>query len=360
MKPVRILVDSLAYADLPNAQMGNAREIIQRLNPNRFHVSVFCLKDPDQRIVERPNTTIIYLPERRRTRRILQEYIWGSQKFLFYLKSAPASRFYMRMRQVKKDGRVTIGTVESQSNIQCEPTVRKKDIRLWEQTILSCDYLFSNSHAVQKNLALEYGLPSEVVPTGVDTQFFTPITREKNARLQVLFVGSLRPFKQPRILMEAAQRFPFADFVLAGEGAMRAELEAQLRRDRIPNVQFVGQKTSEQLRELYQRADVFLFPSLWEGSPKVILEAAACALPVIARKNYRPETVVDGITGYLVSSDEELFQRLGQLLQDADLRRRFGIAGREHSEKFDWSVITAKWEEIFSCLCRGDDHGQAS
>ena len=42
MTPVRILVDSLADQGLTNAQMTNAREIIRRLDPDRFHVSVFC------------------------------------------------------------------------------------------------------------------------------------------------------------------------------------------------------------------------------------------------------------------------------------------------------------------------------
>ena len=46
MNLCRILVDSLADKSLPNAQMANAREIIRRLDPARFHVSVFCLGEP--------------------------------------------------------------------------------------------------------------------------------------------------------------------------------------------------------------------------------------------------------------------------------------------------------------------------
>ncbi len=50
MTPVRILVDSLADQGLTNAQMTNAREIIRRLDPDRFHVSVFCGGVPDRSI----------------------------------------------------------------------------------------------------------------------------------------------------------------------------------------------------------------------------------------------------------------------------------------------------------------------
>jgi glycosyltransferase involved in cell wall biosynthesis len=113
------------------------------------------------------------------------------------------------------------------------------------------------------------------------------------------------------------------------------------------NVLLLGRMREENLRQEYQKADVFLFPSTWEGSPKVILEAAASGLPVIARSNYEPETVVDGQTGFLVRSDEELFSRLEQLLDHLDLRRDLGRAGRKHSEQFDWDIITRRWEEIF-------------
>ncbi len=104
---------------------------------------------------------------------------------------------------------------------------------------------------------------------------------------------------------------------------------------------------AEALKAHYQQADIFLFPSQWEGSPKVLLEAAACGLPVIARKNYQPETVVDGETGYLVTSDDELFVRLQELLAQPEQRRKLGKAGRENSRRFDWGPITRRWEEIF-------------
>ncbi len=70
MTPVRVLVDSFADKDLPNAQMGNAREIISRLDPAQFHVSVFVLGEPDTIIAQRPNTRLIPLPSHGQTPRI--------------------------------------------------------------------------------------------------------------------------------------------------------------------------------------------------------------------------------------------------------------------------------------------------
>jgi glycosyltransferase involved in cell wall biosynthesis len=348
MSGVRILVDSLADQGLTNSQMTNAREIIRRLDPTRFHVRIFCGGTPDRNLQQRPNTRLVHLAPRRRTVRILREFVLGDHDILFYVKSSPASRFYLAWRQRWKDQRIAVGTVESQADLRNEPTIAAEAVHLWERTVLRCDYLYSNSRSVKESLQREYNLSSEIVPTGVDTSFFTPAwDRPPNVRPRILFVGALRPFKQPQLLLDAAGRHPGADFVVVGEGVMKDELRARIEREQLSNVTLVGLLDAEQLRQQYRQADIFLFPSKWEGSPKVLLEAAACGLPVIARQNYQPETVVDGETGYLVGSDDELFLRLRELVTNPERRREFGEAGRKHSESFDWAPVTRRWEEVF-------------
>jgi len=361
MKIVRILVDSFADKGLLNPQMTNAREIIRRLDPALFHVSTFCVDEPDPAIAGRPNTRLIKLPRKRQTVTIFREFVLGKHEILFYLKSSPASKWYLRLRQKWKDHRITVGTVESRCDLRNEPTITPEAIRLWEQTVLRCEYLFSNSRAVQRSLQSEYGLKSEIVPTGVDTKFFEPLRdRAPNTRPRVLFVGALRPFKQPQLLLDAALRFPDSDFVIAGDGPMANLLKDRMRVQNIRNVRLAGLLGPAQLKHEYQQADVFLFPSAWEGSPKVILEAAACALPVIARKNYEPETVINGKTGHLVTTDQELFHHLEALLYSPKLRHEFGVAGREHSKKFDWDVLTGCWQEIFLRLTSQKAKGRAA
>lgn len=229
--------------------------------------------------------------------------------------------------------------------------MKPEQIRMWEQTILRSDLLFSNSHSVRASLKKEYGLPSDVIPTGVDTKFFTPAwDRPANPRVRVLFVGSLRPFKGPQLILKAAAQFPGAEFVIVGDGMMAGELEAQVRDRGLTNVTFARGLDLISLRDHYRQADIFLFPSKWEGSPKVILEAAACGLPVIARRDYQPETVVDGQTGYLGGNDDELLERLGKLLASPESRREMGRASRALSGRFDWDPITLRWEEVFTRL----------
>jgi glycosyltransferase involved in cell wall biosynthesis len=361
MRPIRILVDSLADDGLLNAQMGNAREIISRLDPDNFHVSTFVLGSPDPRIAGRKNTRLIQLPERRQTVRILSEFLLGAHELLFYLKASPASRWYLSLRKKWRDRRVTVGTIESQCNLHDLDDFAPNALRLWEHTILRCDRLYSNSPYVQQSLSYEYGLNSEVIPTGADTQFFSPDwDRPRNSRPQVLFVGSLRSRKRPEMLLEAAARFPEADFRTVGEGPLSKELLARIAHEKLRTVTLVGALGAEKLREEYRQADVFFFPSSFEGSPKVIVEAAACGLPVVCRASYSPETVLHGVSGFQANSDEELYSYLHLLLVSQELRLRMGRAGRELSHKFDWDSITRQWEKAFFELAHPESLGRAS
>ncbi|HKW16131.1 MAG TPA: glycosyltransferase family 4 protein [Terriglobales bacterium] len=335
--------------------MGNAREIVSRLDARRFHVSMFFVRQPDPRIAMRENTRLIQLPMRRQTPHIFREFLWGKHQVLFYMKSSPASRWYLSLRSKWKDGRITIGTIEASSALRPEPTISEDAVQLWEHTILRCDYLFSNSRSVQESLQREYRLASEIIPTGVDTRFYVPLQyRAPNPRPRVFFAGSLRHYKQPQCVVDAAARFTNADFRIAGEGSLAPVLASRVAELGLRNVSILGLLSAEQLRGEYQNADVFFFPSKWEGSPKVVLEAAACGLPVIVRNDYAPETVLDGLTGYVTNSDEQIFDRLEALLGNPALRQQMGANGRRLSEKYDWNLITMQWEDTFSRLMRRD------
>ena len=96
-----------------------------------------------------------------------------------------------------------------------------------------------------------------------------------------------------------------------------------------------------------RNADIFLFPSTTEGHPQVLGQAAGSGLPVIARKIYRPDYVADGVTGFLVSTDQELCEKLDMLIQQPALRRAMGESAALHAKRFDWDVIAGQWQEAF-------------
>ena len=113
------------------------------------------------------------------------------------------------------------------------------------------------------------------------------------------------------------------------------------------NVTFLGHLSPSQLGDEMRKADVFFFPSLLEGHPQVLGQAAACGLPAVAMNVYRPDYVLHGETGFLAESDAELTQKLEVLLRDSALRQLMASAAASHSGKFDWDRITQQWIGVF-------------
>jgi glycosyltransferase involved in cell wall biosynthesis len=95
-------------------------------------------------------------------------------------------------------------------------------------------------------------------------------------------------------------------------------------------VSVTGDVNAEKAREHMRGLDIFTRYSLWETASCDILEAMALGLPVVASDlPAHRDAVVPGETGFLVKSEVELLERCQELIDDADLRRRLGDAGRE-------------------------------
>jgi glycosyltransferase involved in cell wall biosynthesis len=153
-------------------------------------------------------------------------------------------------------------------------------------------------------------------------------------------VGNRNPAKAHDLLIETAARLlpqhPEAQVLILGGTSpghpeYEAGLQASLARQRLgARVRFVD--PADRVPELLPALDVFVLPSRSEGMPAVVLEAMACALPVIATDvGAVREEVLDGVTGLVVGSEDPtaLAAALSSLAQDADARERMGRAGRE-------------------------------
>ncbi len=162
--------------------------------------------------------------------------------------------------------------------------------------------------------------------------------------LRVVLAGRLIPVKGHALALHAAARVaagaPALPFRLAmfGSGPLEPELRALARSLGLEErVEFRGTVPSSALRAELARAALAIQPSVTtpagviEGVPNTVLEAMAAGLPVLAtRHGGLPEAVADGETGLLADEGdvEGLAGALRRLLEDAELRRRLGSAGR--------------------------------
>ncbi len=156
----------------------------------------------------------------------------------------------------------------------------------------------------------------------------------------ILGVFRLAEEKQPLTFIDAAERIlrlhPDAIVLLAGEGPMRAELEARLAGWNEGRLRLLGRR--EDVGALLSLADLLLHTSRQEGSPNALIEAQSLGCPVVAtRGGGTVDAVEDGGSGYLcaVGDAASLASRASALLKDEDRRRKMSSRAREFAqEKF--------------------------
>jgi glycosyltransferase involved in cell wall biosynthesis len=153
-------------------------------------------------------------------------------------------------------------------------------------------------------------------------------------------VAALVPHKGQRHLIEAAvlvvTRVPDARFVIAGEGDLRPALERQIKDRHLEKHVFLTGFRPDVL-SVHKAFDIFVMSSVTEGLGTSLLDAMACAKPVVATTaGGMPELVKDGKTGLLVPprDHEAMADAIVRLLTDENARRAMGAAGqarvREH------------------------------
>lgn len=199
-------------------------------------------------------------------------------------------------------------------------------------------------------------VPVVAVSNGVDTRLFRPGPRVSGKDgVTVLHVGRLSYEKNIDLLLRAfalvAERHPAARLTIVGDGPDRealAHLAGELGLGE--RVHFTGFVPHEQLPALYQAADLFATASTIETQGLVVLEAAACGLPVIGVDALAlPEAVHHGINGFLAPAGDEaaLAQHLAHLVTDTGLRQRMGTASRRLAEAHSLERVAAQYERLY-------------
>jgi glycosyltransferase involved in cell wall biosynthesis len=342
--PITIFTPSFADEDDTNAQNLTVKEIVARLPPELFRVIMISEGKPDPRIAERKNTHLLPYYKHGNTAQLLARCLAFQPDIYFYPRFGPLDQVVFTLRKHLRLRTAVVTHVVSVMNKAAQKS-------LVARSIVEGDAVFANSAYVAETVHQRFGVKSGTIYNGIDRRFFFPNEEPAsthNARpLTVLYAGSFRPWKRVELVIEQAARWPSAQFRLAGRGEAEECCRALCKKYNCHNVSFLGHLLSAQLGEEMRRAHVFFFPSIVEGHPQVLGQAAACDLPAVAMNVYQPEYVVNGKTGFLAESDTELTQKLDMLLRDATMRQSMALAAARHSQKFDWDQIAEQWTGVF-------------
>ncbi|MBW3600230.1 MAG: glycosyltransferase [Planctomycetes bacterium] len=214
--------------------------------------------------------------------------------------------------------------------------------------------------------ALQLGCPPEKVSVclkGVDHKRFVPGDRQA-ARAELglpnrptaLFVGGLEPYKGvaafPPAWKIVCDRIPDAQLVLCGDGRQCPLLQQEVRdRGLDGRVRFLGRIPRDKMPRYFHAADVFVFPSLAEGSGNALLEAAASGLPLVgADAAGIPDYLEDGATGLLFRKGDaaDMAAKVVSIVQNPTWAGQLGRAARRRVElQFRYEQMIDRLTAVF-------------
>lgn len=241
------------------------------------------------------------------------------------------------------------------------PLIRAYYIWLEKLTLPITDKLIVVSALnIEKGLADGIGKAANyvVIRSGIELDRFghPQVSREATRAAwgipqDAVVIGSvtrLSPQKAPLDFVQAAaqvaQRYPQTYFMMVGDGPLRSEVEALAASLGIAD-RLVLTGLRRDVPELMAAFDLFALSSLWEGLPRVLPQAMATSLPIVATAcDGSAEAITEGVNGFLVPPGEPalLAERLCQLVADPTLAKQMGVAGYARVAEFsDRGMVNA-------------------
>lgn len=216
---------------------------------------------------------------------------------------------------------------------------------------------------VIRDVLLEHGVKSQVVPTGIDTnRFNTSIDgsqmKEKLGladKKMVLHVGRLVKEKNLDVMIKAslivAEEIPDVRFVVAGMGPASGYYKELVKKNDVQNLfVFRGYLTRDQLAMYYAASDIFAFPSKFETQGLVALESMACGKPVAGADFLAiKELVENGRNGYLFDPDdhEDCAEKIIRTIKES---KKMAVCSRKTAEKYSVGNCTKKLISVYEAL----------
>ncbi|VVB90893.1 Trehalose synthase [uncultured archaeon] len=246
-----------------------------------------------------------------------------------------------------------------------ENLARRYAVKLMDSTINKklrngVDVLTAHCSAAKEFMINELGVRRniEVIHVGVDTELFMPLPSGgkylTKGNFKILTVARLHRYKGLGYLIEAMKKIieevPDAHLYILGRGEEEQNLRnLTLKLSLEHAVTFLtGPIPNREIPSLYAECDIYVQPSIVEPFGIAVLEAMACAKPVVGTKaGGMIDTIKDMETGYLVAPKNpvELAERIVHIY--ANTGTRMGMAARDRAvELFDLKVIGTKYMEL--------------
>ena len=205
-----------------------------------------------------------------------------------------------------------------------------------------------------KNSLIENGVDENKIklnPYGVDCELFRYKPVKKNEKIRFLFVGGITIRKGVPLLLKAWQQINSkdAELILVGWGDEKI-IESL---SKYKNVKFLGKINHRNLPAIFSSANVFIFPSYFEGFGLVILEALSAGLPVITTEaTAGPDIIRHGKDGFIFPSGnlDSLVSYMNFFINNEPRLYEMSYNAREKALKYTWEEYGKRWSKIIAEL----------
>ncbi|MCG7531146.1 glycosyltransferase family 4 protein [Psychrobium sp. MM17-31] len=214
---------------------------------------------------------------------------------------------------------------------------------------LKSDLIVSPSEWVNDNLEFA-GIHKdnvEFIPYGVHKQ------KDRNycvgKPLKIVFAGGLKRTKGVLELVEAVTYFPKETIELKIFGRLHNSIASELEELMSGNDNICIMGFNDDIIKQYQNADIYVYPTYFEGSSKTVFEAMSCGLPVITTFN-AGSIVRDEIDGFIVpiNNPAAIAEKLNLFLDNPDLIKKMGSSAQNYSRLFSWERYAQNVDKIYS------------
>lgn len=238
--------------------------------------------------------------------------------------------------------------------------------RLWQRfynvprfrwSIRTADGAHTYSRDVWSMLQLKYNLdPDRVayIPSGVEPRFFIPREYQASEKLRLLYAGTWLDQRGIFYIRDAlkmlAPRLPGLTMTFAGCGVPPEVIQQFFGAELAGRIIVRPVIAADRMQELYAEHDVFLFPSLMEGLPSVLLEAMAAGMPVITTETCgMPDVVENDYNGLLMppANAAVIEEGILRLAGSVALREKLGVAARETIKRYTWERAARQLEALY-------------
>jgi len=348
----------------------NVLSIAQNADRENFDVSIAARggeKFEDE--VHKSNITFhpIELPKLMRSRYLkpLQQ-LYDENKYDLIHTHGGVAGFYGRILKKHNPELKCVHTIHGIHYINSGNLFRKSLSRSIEQYLVQfTDKTICETHndfltAVKNKIADR--TKTDIIPNGINTGAYanlkknTALMKSLGLNEENFILGNISRFdeqKNQKLILQTAyflvKKYPQMRFVFVGAGKNLKYMQDLARESQLQDfVVFVGEQ--ENLKDYYSIFDIFVFPSLWEGMPYVLLEAMASRLPIVCSRLPNLLEVIKPDHSALIIDPrdmDDLFRKISALYQNSDLREELAQNAMIESTQYDVSETVPQIERIY-------------